>query len=176
MESSGWRRSALEEKKIKVTDKRMFTPDGELREEYRDSEGQPAAPAASSEPDRATDGATGKSGTEAPTGPPTEAADRPAGAGSQDAQGFEMPDLGKDAKKPEFADLVAVLAQPIAMYLGDMPLPSGESAENLDAARLYIDLLDVLLDKTRNNLSGSESKLLEELLYQTRLRYVQKCR
>lgn len=169
----------MDEKKIKVTDKRMFTPEGELREEFREAieeredaetprgrveSEMTAASDSSSEPDLVT--------PESDPGPTDSSPSDPSFGTSKPH--VEIPDLGPGEKKAEFADLVAVLAQPIAMYLGDMPLPGGESAENLDAARLYIDLLDVLRSKTLGNLSDRELELLDELLYQTRLRYVQK--
>ena len=82
------------------------------------------------------------------------------------------PDLGG----PSFFDLVAMLAEPVPIYLGDARLPDGESAENLEMARFYIDLMDVLRQKTLGNLSAEESAFLEDLLYRLRVRYVQKSR
>ena len=62
----------------------------------------------------------------------------------------------------------------MALYLGDAELPDGGSAENLDMARLHIDLLDVLRRKTAGNLSVQESATMDDLLYRLRMRYVQK--
>ncbi|HSM50930.1 MAG TPA: DUF1844 domain-containing protein, partial [Thermoanaerobaculia bacterium] len=75
---------------------------------------------------------------------------------------------------PSFLDLVGVLAQPIPMLLGDLELPGGEKVENLDEARFYIDMLDVLRQKTMGNLTSQELAVLEDFLYRARLRYVQK--
>ena len=69
---------------------------------------------------------------------------------------------------------MAVLAEPVSLYLGDIPLPDGQSAENLEMARLHIDLLDVLRQKTAGNVTAQESSVLEDVLYRLRLRYVQK--
>ena len=168
----------MDEKKIKVTDKRMFTPEGELREEYREAledrveepteANRPAPPAENAETEPAAEPEETAAEVSAPDSQESAIPD-----GGESGR-VEMPDLGPAAHKPQFADLVAVLAQPIAMYLGDMPLPDGKSAENLDAARLYIDMLEVLRTKTMGNLSAQELTLLDDLLYQTRLRYVQK--
>ena len=49
---------------------------------------------------------------------------------------------------PSFYDLVSMLAEPIPLYLGDMDLPDGQVVENLEMARLHIDMLDVLRQKT----------------------------
>ena len=76
--------------------------------------------------------------------------------------------------QPTFFDLVSVLAEPISLYLGDSTLPDGESMENLEIARLYIDLLEVLRQKSAGNLDPEEQKFLDELLYRIRMRYVQK--
>ena len=74
----------------------------------------------------------------------------------------------------QFLDLVAVLAEPIALFLGDAPLPDGQSAEDLDRARMYIDLLGVLQDKTVGNVSSEEHAILDDLVYRLRMRYVEK--
>ena len=151
---------------IKVTDRRMFTPEGDLREDYRHLEDE-AAPAA--EP----------SDSGAPS-PPTEEAVPPAAeprveATGEDAGGrVEVPHTPGSMGTPGFLDLVSALAEPIPIYLGDAQLPDGESAENLDAARFYIDLLEVLRSKTAGNLSAQENAVLEDLLYQLRMRYVRK--
>lgn len=75
---------------------------------------------------------------------------------------------------PGFFDLAAMLAEPAAIYLGDAPLPDGQWAENLEMARLHIDMLDVLRQKTLGNLTAQESAFLEDVLYRLRVRYVQK--
>lgn len=254
-----------EGKEIKITDKRMFTPDGNLREEYRFLEEKstaaatadagapaPTAPpppgparpdrpagarsdqaaaarpgdaAAAARPDRSPRSAAGARGAAAATGDPGHGgdhgefgdfgdfgdfgrggrADRVAdgrqpgdgggvggigdiggigeigGIGDMGAGG----DLGERGARlelptsapgpgPSFYDLAAMLAEPVAIYLGDVELPDGQSAENLEMARLYIDLLDVLRQKTVGNLTAQESGFLEDLLYRMRVRYVQK--
>jgi len=75
---------------------------------------------------------------------------------------------------PGFLELVDLLTQPILLYLGDLALPDGKSAENLPLARMHIDLLDVLKDKTQGNLSDPEQAIVDDLLYRLRTRYVQK--
>ena len=47
-------------------------------------------------------------------------------------------------------------------------------AENLEMARLHIDLLEVLRQKTAGNLTAQEAAILEDLIYRLRMRYVQK--
>ncbi len=158
----------VSEKRIKVTDKRIFTPDGELREEYRDLErvGAPedgsGADRAAARPERGTAaaGPAGESAPEQPKGGP--------GPG-EPPRGGQIP-----TRAPGFLELIGILAEPVALYLGDARLPDGGSAENLELARLHIDLLDVLRKKTEGNLEPQESTFLDDLLYRLRLRYVQK--
>jgi hypothetical protein len=207
-----------EGKEIKITDKRMFTADGELREEYRflneKSTAEPPAPAgaapATSEAGEAGEAtappppgaATGSGVTEpagghpgaggAPAGRGAERGGREAGRPSRSPAAADPGDLGDDLMDrrepsgrvelpgtppglgPSFYDLAALLAEPVPIYLGDVELPDGQSAENIEMARLYIDLLDVLRQKTAGNLTAQEAAFLEDLLYRLRVRYVQK--
>jgi len=86
----------------------------------------------------------------------------------------ELPGTPAEHGAPSFYDLVALLAEPVSIYLGDLELPDGQSAENLEMARLHIDLLDVLRQRTTGNLTAQEQGVLEDLLYRLRMRYVQK--
>jgi hypothetical protein len=154
-----------QDKEIKVTDKRMFTPDGELREEYRFLSEKSTA-------------ATAEIAAEPPPPPPApEPPRRGARAVPQDEEPvpLELPGT-PPGMGATFYDLVAMLAEPVPIYLGDMELPNGQSAENLEMARLHIDLIEVLREKTAGNLSAQENAFLEDLLYRMRVRYVQKTR
>ena len=157
---------------MKVTDKRMFTPDGELREEYRflNEKSTATTMAEATEP-----------AAEAPRPEPEPARQEPVRpAPARHAAGYPEPmessGLGAGAPQggPGFLDLAAMLAEPAAIYLGDAPLPDGQWAEDLEMARLHIDLLDVLRQKTAGNLTAQESAIIEDLIYRLRVRYVQK--
>ena len=170
----------MNDKRIKVTDKRMFTPDGELRDEYKDMErdAPPQAPGGverdrppqtSGGADRAATRLDREEAQAAPFVPPQR--ERPKGEPSA----AEPPRAGESPTvAPTFLDLVGTLTEPIVLFLGDARLPDGGSTEDLDRARHYIDLLDVLRTKTEGNLDHKESAFLDDLLYQLRLRYVQK--
>lgn len=57
--------------------------------------------------------------------------------------------------------------------LGRLEPPAGETVpKDLPAAKQIIDILGVLAEKTKGNLSDSEAKLLESLLYDLRVMYV----
>jgi len=169
----------VSDKEIKVTDKRMFTPAGELREEYRFLDEKSIATEAAPEPPPAPPERTTRQ--EAPPAPPAAAPPRPPAAAppgypdpSEGSARLELPGTPPGLGAPTFYDLAAVLAEPVALYLGDLELAEGQSAENLEMARLHIDLLDVLRQKTAGNLTAQESAFLEDLLYRLRVRYVQK--
>lgn len=87
---------------------------------------------------------------------------------------LELPPTSGGIGGASFYDLVGVLADTAVLYLGEVPLPDGQSAENLELARLHIDLLDILRQRTAGNLSAQESAFLEDALYRLKLRYVQK--
>lgn len=151
-------------KDIKVTDKRIFTAEGALREEFRFLENE-RPPAAEEPPPAASAPAPER---------PAEPAARPAPPPPEPSPRLELPGTPPGLGAPTFYDLVALLAEPVAIYLGDAELPGGETHENLEMARLHIDLLDVLRQKTVGHLTAQESAVLEDVLYRLRLRYVQK--
>ncbi|HEY4591053.1 MAG TPA: DUF1844 domain-containing protein [Thermoanaerobaculia bacterium] len=164
-----------EKKELKVTDKRMFTPEGDLREEYRflnekSTSTAQAEPAPPPEPPRAERG--GPAPRETPREAPRRAPEPPPGP----AAGLDYPEEPPELGGPSFYDLVAMMAEPVPIYLGDARLPDGQAATNLEMARLHIDLLEILRQKTAGNLDAQERAFLEDLLYRLRVRYVQKSR
>jgi hypothetical protein len=74
-----------------------------------------------------------------------------------------------------FTAFVLSLASSAAIHFGDLPDPmSGQKAEvNLDGATQMIEILTLLDQKTRGNLTLEERQLLEQVLYELRLRFVE---
>jgi hypothetical protein len=74
-----------------------------------------------------------------------------------------------------FTGFVFSLMHTAAVHLGDAADPiSGEmQSPNLDGARQMIDILGLLEEKTRGNLSAEERQLLEQGLYELRIRFVE---
>ena len=74
-----------------------------------------------------------------------------------------------------FLGFVLSLAHTVAVHLGDVPDPvSGQTMPaNLPAAQQMLDILSLLEEKTRGNLTAEERQLLEQLLYELRLRYIE---
>jgi hypothetical protein len=72
----------------------------------------------------------------------------------------------------DFATFVLSLSHSALMHLGDAPDPSGGTPErDVTMAKQTIDLLAVLQEKTAGNLSGEEERLLDQVMYDLRLRY-----
>jgi hypothetical protein len=71
-----------------------------------------------------------------------------------------------------FASLVQSILTQAMFYLGELSPYGGEPVLNLDMARLQVDTLGVLEEKTANNLSDDEKRLLDAALYEARTRFV----
>ena len=74
-----------------------------------------------------------------------------------------------------FTAFVVSVASSAAIHFGDLPDPNtGQLAEvNLDGAAQMIDILALLEEKTRGNLTMEERQVLEQVLYELRLRFVE---
>jgi len=74
-----------------------------------------------------------------------------------------------------FTAFVLSLASTAAIHFGDLPDPmSGKPAEpNLDGASQMIEILSLLEQKTRGNLTAEERQVLEQVLYELRMRFVE---
>ena len=73
----------------------------------------------------------------------------------------------------EFGTFVMSMATSVLVHLGEVPHPEDPQAKpDLAMARHTLDLLGMLQVKTRGNLTKEEQELLENLLYDLRLKYV----
>ena len=74
-----------------------------------------------------------------------------------------------------FLAFVMSLAHTVAVHFGDVPDPvSGQTIEpNLPAAQQMIDILAMLETKTRGNLTPEERQVLEQLVYELRMRFLE---
>jgi len=79
------------------------------------------------------------------------------------------------ASSVTFVGFVISLAHTAAVHFGDVAPPGedGPSDVNLPAAQQMIDILALLEEKTRGNLTAEERQVLDQILYELRLRYVQ---
>ena len=168
-----------ETKGFKVTDRRKFTSEGELRTEQEASEASEAAKRGS-EVEKAPDPAApppsvSQAATTAPTSRPAQS--------TQESQPAQPAQAARDAQtataeaSPEltFLDLISMLATNALVQLGEVPDPSsGEKMENLRAAQDMISFLDMLQKKTEGNLDKNEEEAVEQILYDLRMRFMAK--
>jgi hypothetical protein len=76
--------------------------------------------------------------------------------------------------KLDFATFIISMSHSALIQLGEAPHPdSGAVEADLPLARQTIDLLGVLEEKTRGNLTGDEERLLTGVLYDLRMRCVE---
>jgi hypothetical protein len=74
----------------------------------------------------------------------------------------------------DFKTFIASLATTVLVNLGHIPEPStGEPLKNLEVARYHIDIIDMLAEKTRGNLTPEEEEFLKEILRDLKLRYIE---
>jgi uncharacterized protein DUF1844 len=74
-----------------------------------------------------------------------------------------------------FTGFVLSLASTAAIHFGDLPDPvTGQPVEpNLDGAAQMIEILALLEQKTRGNLTAEERQVLDQVLYELRMRFVE---
>lgn len=142
----------------------MFTPDGELREEFKHLEDA---------------GADGERSTEqTPAAPPAHDAVPQAAPPERSAPPMrdpepEPPPGDGEMASAGFQDLVRLLAEHASVYLSEARRGGpAEAAQHLELARLHVDMLKVLQDKTRGNLNADEQRMLDDVLYQLRAAFV----
>ncbi len=99
--------------------------------------------------------------------PPTSAAEKPAEQPAQTPPPLAM----------TFSTFVISLSTQALAHLGEIAHPiDSQVAVDLGAAKQLIDILGILKEKTQGNLDASESGLLDNMLYDLRLRYVEHAR
>src|SRR6185295_19489601 len=76
-----------------------------------------------------------------------------------------------------FIEFVVMHAQNAALFLGQIPNPkTGQGEVNLDLARIFIDQLAMIQEKTRGNLTTEEAKVLSNALSNLQMAYVEVAR
>ena len=89
------------------------------------------------------------------------------GEGGEGGEGVDLPTI-------DFATFVLSLSHSALMHLGDAPNPETNTVEaNLPLARQTIELLGILEEKTKGNLTGDEERLFTQVLDDLRERYLE---
>jgi uncharacterized protein DUF1844 len=148
-----------EKRGFKVEDRRRFSAEGELKPEHQAAE--PAEPAA----DSVKSGGSGE---------------RLAGAQSAGQERRAAAALSQH-RAPDaeitFETFVVGLSTQALVHLGEIPDPhAGASAEDLPAAQQLIDIIGMLKQKTRGNLDREEEAMLDAILFELRMKYVERAR
>ncbi|MFQ5778267.1 MAG: DUF1844 domain-containing protein [Terriglobia bacterium] len=143
---------------VKVVDRRRFTSEGEVRPDAdRASTFEPSPQVPPPEPARRPQIPPRPSATE-PARPPHPAAQAAGSAAAAQA---------------DFETLVVSLSTSALLQLGLVDDPKlGRVQPDLEAARHTIDMLSVIQEKTRGNLSAKETALLEQVLYELRMAFL----
>lgn len=141
-----------EKKAFTVRDRRRFTESGEPRETGEASEG---------------------GSHEAVQEPRQESREQQEGSRPE-----EKSERGAGAHPPiTFSAFLVSLSTQALVCLGEVASPEdGQVRKDLDAARELIDIIAMLKDKTRGNVDPDEEKLVDNILYDLRMRFVRTAR
>jgi hypothetical protein len=162
-----------------VTDRRLFTAEGEVRREVSEEQVQTSTPAAESAPLPPPATKQAEAIEDPATPPPPTAAEQQEQA---DAYRKSSKDLdtrvelsGHSAKELEmtFERFMASLYMTAMLQLGLMREEGGQPRIDLIGARQTIDTLNLLSEKTKGNLTGAEENFLQNCLYELRMAYVE---
>lgn len=160
-----------------VTDRRLFTAEGELRPEA--SEEQPPVKAAAEEKPAAEP--TQPPDAAAQTPPPPSAAEQKTQA---DAYSRSTRDLDARLKRElgsaqaqelqiTFERFLASLYMTALLQLGLVQEQGGRPQIDLIGARQTIDTIEILKDKTKGNLTSAEESFLQNVLYELHMAYIE---
>ena len=162
---------------FKVTDRRQFTSEGETREEDPQQpapQEQEPAPQEQEPAPQEQEPAPQEQEPAPQEQEPAPQEQQPAAEASQ-AEEASQASPQDSSRSVDFASFLLSLATTGMVHLGEIPEPStGQKSEDLEGARQMIEILDIMKVKTEGNLSGEESKLLENLLYELRMKFLSK--
>ena len=172
--------SEKKQESFTVTDRRLFTSDGELRQEISEEEVSTSTPVPQVAPDE-------KPAAEVPEPPSLDASIPPSPTAAEqkeqaDAYRKSSQELdarvelsGRSAKEMEmtFERFLASLYMSAMLQLGLMQEEGGQPRIDLLGARQTIDTISLLSEKTKGNLTSVETNFLQNCLYELRMAYVE---
>jgi Domain of unknown function (DUF1844) len=167
-------------KSFKVQDRRRFSAEGELKPEFSgadESSAKPETPHPSAAHSAGASAVSPPQQAEAPApqvaSQPQQAAAAQGYAAARAAAGSEIhPAAG--AAEITFATFLMSLSTEALVHLGEMADPAGgQPQRDLTMAQQMIDILGMLRDKTRGNLGHDEQALLDAILFDLRMKYVE---
>ncbi len=181
--------SEKKQESFTVTDRRLFTSEGELRREVSEEEvpkAKPVPPAAEAKvaplapaPSPQDQAAPGTPGLDPSVPPPPTAAEQKEQADAYHKSAKELDARvelsGHSAKEMEmtFERFMASLYMTAMLQLGLMQEERGQPRIDLLGARQTVDTLGLLAEKTKDNLTPAEENFLQNCLYELRMAYVE---
>ena len=160
-----------------VTDRRLFTSEGEIREEVSQEEVSSAVPTPQAAPVVQPAVATPQQESDAPPAPTAAEQKEQADAYRKSAKDLDarVELSGHSTKELEmtFERFMASLYMSAMLQLGLMHEQGGQPRVDLIGARQTIDTLSLLSEKTKGNLTSTEENFLQNCLYELRMAYVE---
>lgn len=154
---------------IKVTDKRIFTAEGEIREEFR-QDIKPGDPFAAKPAEKPAEQPAAKA-AEKPAEKRQSASPEPP---AEERRSKSIADKAQNPGTP-FADFIEPLIAQAYVSLGMLRDPYGQKPKiDVGAARQMIEILTMLKDKTAGNLTPDEDDFLSTHLGELKLAFVQR--
>jgi hypothetical protein len=173
--------SEKKQESFTVTDRRLFTSDGDLREESSETRSSTPAPPppvpADPAPQAAATVAAAEPDSQVP--PPPTAAEQ-----HEQAEAYRKSSKDLDSKvelsghsarelEMTFERFLASLYMTAMMQLGLMHEQGGQPRVDIIGARQTIDTMSLIQDKTKSNLTPVEQNFLQSSLYEARMAYVE---
>jgi hypothetical protein len=148
-----------EEVSFKVSDRRKFNADGSLKEGVTL---EPEPPKEEAKP------------VASPEGRRVDEARQPSISEAREEEIGEEGDIPGADDPASFVNFLSTIATNAAAALGAVPHPAtGKRTLDLDTGKYWLDVIGMLRDKTKGNLHKEESRLLDGLLADLRMQYVQ---
>lgn len=165
-----------DEKRFKVVDRRTFTPEGDARPSGDEPD---AAPQDASPPESGGPEAAGAPDPEGSTPTVEERLrEKEMRRRTREAARTGVPPTAPGPMpRIDFNTFIFSLASSALIHLGVAPHPeTGQTSRDLALAKETIDILSLLEERTRGNLSPEEKNFLDGLLFDLRIRYVEATR
>ncbi len=169
--------SEKKQESFTVTDRRLFTAEGEIREEASPEEVSSATPTPQPAMAASSDIASTLQDPETPPAPSASEQQAQAEAYRKSAKDLdarvELSGHSSNELQMTFERFMASLYMSAMLQLGLMHEQGGQPRVDLIGARQTIDTLSLLSEKTKGNLTGAEENFLQNCLYELRMAYVE---
>lgn len=160
-----------------VTDRRLFTADGEVRKDISEEQVSTSAPAVAATSPKPSRPEVPADQSAIPPAPTAVEQQEQADAYTKSSKELDarVESSGRSAKDLEmtFERFMASLYMTAMLQLGLMQEEGGQPRLDIIGARQTIDTLSLLSEKTKGNLTSAEASFLQNCLYELRMAYVE---